>query len=80
VLAIFRRNLPPTSSGQSEYYEYIAQLHRHAVPQHGGRERREEATENFLVVINLTTKMEAVCSSTRIATKPTSKDSTNSST
>jgi hypothetical protein len=60
--------------------EYMVQSYRHAVPQHGGRERGKEATENFLVVINLTTKMEAVCSSTRIATQPTSKDRTNSST
>jgi hypothetical protein len=69
-----------TSSSQSEHSEYMVQSCRQAVPQHGGRERRKEATENFLAVRNLTMKMEAVCSSKRIATQPTSRDSTNSST
>lgn len=72
--------MPPASSGQSEYSEYMVQSYRQAVPQHAGRERRKEATENFLAVLNLTMKMEAVCSSTRIATQPTSRDRTNSST
>jgi hypothetical protein len=58
----------------------MVQSYRQGVPQHNGRERRKEATENFLAVLNLTIKMEAVHSSTRIAIQPTSRDSTNSST
>jgi len=34
--------MPPTSSGQSEYSEYMVQSYRQAVPQQGGRERRKE--------------------------------------
>lgn len=72
--------MPPTSSGESEYSEYMVQSYRQAVPQHSGRERGKEATENCLAVLNLTLKMDAVCSSTRTATQPTSRDRTNSST
>jgi hypothetical protein len=58
----------------------MVQSYRQAVPQHGGKERGKEATENCLAMLNLTIKMEAVHSSTRIATQPTSRDRTNSST
>jgi len=51
---------------------YMVQLYRQV--------EGKEATENFLAVLNLTMKMEAVHSSTRKATQPTSRDRTNSST
>jgi len=72
--------MPPTSSGESEYSEYMVQSFRQAVPQHSGGQRGKEATENCLAVLNLTMKMEAVSSSTRKATQLTSSDRTNTST
>jgi hypothetical protein len=52
----------------------MVQSYRQAVAQHDGRDRRKEPTDYFLVVLNLTMKMEAECSSTRTATQLTSKD------
>jgi aspartate/glutamate racemase len=40
--------MPPTPSGQNEYSKYMEQSYRQAVPQRSGRERKKEATENFL--------------------------------
>jgi hypothetical protein len=69
-----------TSIFRSKSVGYVVQLCRQAVPQHSGRKRKEEATENFLAVLNLTMTMEAVCSSKRIATQPTSTERINIST